>query len=117
MFKKPTLAIRAIFVLILSAYTLVGWAQEKIEGKVVSSKLTACSFKPGGCEGSLVLEAQRAGKMEQVTIKVLLGTQIKKGEEYVYLPTLRGNRVSIAHATEKGEKVAKTIDVVETAKP
>lgn len=49
--------------------------------------------------------------------KVPLGTQIKKGNEYAYLPALKGNLVSITHVTENGEKVAKTIEVIKTAKP
>jgi hypothetical protein len=83
-------------------------AQEKIEGKVVSTKLTACTFKPGGCEGTMVLET---AKPESVTIKVPLGTMIKKGEEVMFLPALRGRVVTVTHVTEKGERVARAIDV------
>lgn len=117
MYKKVSFITWVALVLVLSAYALVGFGQEKIEGVVVSTKLTKCSFKPGGCEGSLVLEAQRAGKPEPVTIRVPLGTQIKKGNEYAYLPALKGNLVSVTHVTENGEKVAKTIEVIKTAKP
>lgn len=91
-------------------------AQEVIEGTVTGTKLTRCSFKPGGCEGSLVLEARSEGEMVQVTIKVPLGTPIKKGAEHVYLPTLNGKEVRIVHGMEKGEKVAKSIEV-RPAKP
>jgi hypothetical protein len=83
-------------------------AQEKIEGKVLSTKLTACTFKPGGCEGTMVLET---AKPEQVTIKVPLGTMIQKGGETVYLPALRGRTVSVTHVTEKGERIARAIEV------
>lgn len=83
-------------------------AQQRIEGKVVSTKLTVCQFKPGGCEGSMVLETAAPG---QVTIKVPLGTTIRKGNETVYLPALRGRTVSVTHVTEKGEKIARAIDV------
>jgi hypothetical protein len=83
-------------------------AREKVEGKVLSTKLTACTFKPGGCEGTMVLET---AKPEQLTIKVPLGTMIQKGNETVYLPALRGRTVSVTHVTEKGEKIARSIDV------
>ena len=68
-------------------------AQEKVEGKVLSTKLTVCTFKPGGCEGTMVLETARPG---QVTIKVPLGT---------------GRTVSVTHVTDKGERIARAIDV------
>jgi len=83
-------------------------AQEKIEGKVLSTKLTACTFKPGGCEGTMVLETT---KPEQVTIKVPLGTMIQKGSETIYLPALRGRTVTVTHVNEKSEKIARAIDV------
>lgn len=92
----------------LFALSLPALAQEKIEGKVLSTKLTVCTFKPGGCEGTMVLET---AKPEQVTIKVPLGTMIKKGEEVVFLPALRGRTVSVTHVTEKGDKIARAIDV------
>ena len=90
-------------------------AQEKIEGKVLQTKLTACELKPGGCAGSMVIEVDRQGKLEQVTVQVRLGVLIRHGNEYLYLPALRGSVVSVAHVTEKGEFVAKSIDVVKKA--
>ena len=83
-------------------------AQEKIEGKVLSTKLTVCTFKPGGCEGTMVLET---AKPEQLAIKVPLGTMIQKGSETVFLPALRGRTVSVTHVTDKGERIARAIDV------
>ncbi|MBI2753761.1 MAG: hypothetical protein HYX46_09660 [Betaproteobacteria bacterium] len=91
-----------------STLTGTALAQEKIEGKVISTKLTVCQFKPGGCEGTMVLET---AKPEQVTIKVPLGTMIQKGTETVFLPALRGRTVSVTHVTEKGERIARAIDV------
>jgi len=58
-------------------------AEERIEGTVVSTALTACDFKPGTCGGSLVLDTK--GKDGQVTVKVPKGTQIKKGGDHVFL--------------------------------
>ncbi|MEW5862762.1 MAG: hypothetical protein AB1773_04105 [Pseudomonadota bacterium] len=83
-------------------------AEEKIEGKVLSTKLTACTFKPGGCEGTMVLET---AKRERVAIKVPLGTMIQKGSETVFLPALRDRIVTVTHVNEKGERIARTIDV------
>ncbi|WP_455153154.1 hypothetical protein [Cupriavidus basilensis] len=77
-------------------YPSIGVAQERVEGTVVSTKLTLCDFKPGGCEGSLVLETKAAGKPGQMAIQVPRGTRIKKGSDFVYLPTLRGNYVAVA---------------------
>ena len=116
MHEKLTWTASLAFVLVGAAFPSTAYAQEKTEGTVVSTKLISCEFKPGGCEGSLVLETKGAGKSSQVSIKVPKGTLIKKGDETVYLPGLRGNLVSVTHVTEKGELVAKSIDVVQTAK-
>jgi hypothetical protein len=92
----------------LCALSGAALAQERVEGKVLSTKVTVCTFKPGGCEGTMVLET---AKPEQVTIKVPLGTMIKKGEEVMFLPALRGRTVSVTHVTEKGERIARAIEV------
>lgn len=89
-------------------------AEERIEGTVVSTTMTSCDFKPGTCEGSLVLDTK--GKDGQVTVKVPKGTQIKKGSDHVFLPGLKGSQVAIAYANEKGQRVAKAIEV-RSAKP
>lgn len=96
---------------ILMVHAPQGLAQEAVQGKVVSTKLTHCDFKPGGCAGSLTLETENQGKASQVTINVPLGTPIRKGNETVYLPALRGKAVLIVLATEKSEKTARSIDV------
>lgn len=83
-------------------------AREKIEGKVISTRLTACSFKPGGCEGTMVLETV---KSERVPIKVPLGTLIRKGDTVMFLPALRGRVVTVTHVVENGERIARTIEV------
>jgi hypothetical protein len=89
-------------------------AQGRIDGTVVGTKLTACGFTPGTCEGSLVLDT--GGKDGPVTIKVPKGTQIKKGSDHVFLPGLKGSRVGIAYVSEKGERIATSIEVT-SAKP
>jgi hypothetical protein len=86
-------------------------AQQRIEGTVVSTKLTACDFKPGTCEGTAVLETRTSGTAGQVTIKVPKGTQIKHGSEHLFLPGLKGRLVAVTYVEDKGEKVATSIDV------
>jgi hypothetical protein len=87
---------------------------ERIEGTVLSTTLTACDFKPGTCEGALVLDTK--GKDGQVTVKVSKGTQIKKGNDHLFLPGLKGNHVAITYVDDKGARIAKSIDV-RPAKP
>ncbi len=84
-------------------------AEERIEGTVISTTLTACDFKPGTCEGSLVLDTK--GQDGQVTVKVPKGTQIKKGNNHVLLPGLKGSQVTIAYVNDKGARVATSIEV------
>ena len=103
--------------LIGGGYPSIGFAQETVRGTVVSTKLTFCDFKPGGCEGSLVLDTSAAGKPGQMGIKVPRGTLIKQGNDFVYLPALRGKYITVAYVMEKGEPVAKSIDVLKTTKP
>ncbi len=88
-------------------------AQEKIEGKVVSTKLTHCDMnvKIGGCAGKLTMERQADGKKEELTFNVPLGTPITRGGETQYLPALRGKTVVITQVIEKNERVAKAIEV------
>jgi hypothetical protein len=110
---KPIL--RKIMVAALPAIVtfapLAGWAQERLEGKVTGTRLTACQFKPGGCEGTLTMETGAGEKAQEVTIKVPLGTMIKRGNEVVYLPTLRGKVVTVTHVVERGENIARSIEV------
>jgi len=113
MFNRFASRLPIAFLLAFALLPSVGFSQEKTEGVVASTKLTACQFKPGGCEGYLTLDTKGAAKTEQVTIKVALGTPIKKGNETVYLPALRGKLVAVSYVTDKGEKLAKSIDVLE----
>jgi len=109
--QKQTI-LQLVLVAVLLTYASIGFGQERIEGVVVSTKLTRCTFKPGGCEGNLVLETPRGDKQEQLTIKVPLGTQIKQGTEDIFLPALRGNLVAVTHVSDNGEKVARSIEVL-----
>lgn len=87
-------------------------AEERIEGTVVSTALTACDMKPGTCEGTLVLDTK--GKGGPVTVKVPKGTAIKKSNDHLFLPGLKGQTVAVTYAEDKGEKVAKAIEVKPT---
>ena len=111
--KRLVLSLASTFVLAFTLFPSAGFGQEKAEGTVVGTKLTACQFKPGGCEGYLTLETKEGAKPEQVTIKVSLGTPIKKGKEDLYLPALRGKLVAVSYVTDKGEKFAKSVEVLE----
>ncbi len=74
MHQRVATAISLGWILMLVAGTLPVSAEETIAGNVVSATLTSCEFKPGTCEGSLVLNTKGGAKDEQVTIKVPKGT-------------------------------------------
>lgn len=115
--KRLALAASLAWWLFGSGYPSTGFAQEKVEGTVVSTKLTSCDFKPGGCEGSLVLRTSAAGKPGQLGIQVRRGTLIKQGNDFTFLPALRGKYIAVAYVIEKGEPVAKSIEVLKPRKP
>ena len=88
-----------------------GLAAQKLEGRVIGTTLTQCDFKPRTCEGTLDVQTKIAGKTQRVTILVRKGTTIKKGNAYILLPALNGGLVAIAYVTEKGNKLAQSIEV------
>ncbi len=110
--KTLGVAVAALVVGVVSPALVA--AQDRIEGTVISTTLTSCEFKPGTCEGSLVLDTK--GKDGQVTVKVPKGTPITKGHDHVFLPSLKGRRVAIAYANDGGQKVARSIEV-QSSKP
>src|SRR5712692_7650329 len=101
-----------------AAAPAVSVAEEKVEGKVVHTNLTLCHPRPtgGGCEGTLTLETKAGGTAQQVVIKVIADTIIKKGQDHLLLPQTQDSSVVVIYVTEKGQKVAKSIDVVGTAR-
>lgn len=109
-----TRGILLIASLFLAAAPAASAADEKLEGKVVQTNLTLCHPRPtgGGCEGTLTLETRMGGSTQQVPIKVIADTIIKKGQNFLFLPQTENNSVVMTFVTEKGQKVAKTIDVV-----
>lgn len=90
-------------------------AQQQVEGTVVSTKMTACDMKPGSCEGSMTLDTKGATP-GQVTVKIQKGTVIKHGDGYLFLPGTKGRVVAITYVEDKGEKIAKSVEV-KAAKP
>lgn len=116
MFKRTAIA-KGALAWVACTYALSGLAQDKMQGVVTSTKLTMCKFEPGGCAGSLQLETRQHGRVEQLSVEVPLGTQIRKDQATTYLPALRGKMVSISYKEEKGEKIATSIDVIPLVKP
>lgn len=109
---------RAVFLIAFAVAACVaptiGFADEQLEGKVVRTNLTLCHPRPsgGGCEGTLTLETGKAGTAQEVPIKVIADTIIKNGPNFLVLPQTQDNTVIVTYVTEKGEKVAKSINVV-----
>ena len=108
----------AAFAVMVTVVPGVGFADEKLEGKVVSTNLTMCNPKPtgGGCQGDLTLETKSAGAAQQMAITVTADTIIRKGKDFTLLPATQGNSVVVNYVTEKGQKIAKSIDVVGIAR-
>lgn len=112
--KRPVITV-ASTILAVFATVAAALAQQQMEGTVLSTKLTACDMKPGTCEGTMVLDTNGAAP-GQVTIKVPKGTLIKQGDGHLFLPGTKGRVVAITYVEDKGEKVAKSIEV-KAAKP
>ena len=98
---------------------LAAMAQEKVQGKVTNTKLTACKPRAngGGCEGTLTLETNVNGKAEKMPIKVAMDTIIRRGKDFIFLPATQGSTVAVDYKVEKGEKAATSIEVVPATKP
>ena len=109
--------LRTIGVAVFALFAGLGIAeaQQKIEGTVVSTKMTACDMKPGSCEGTMTLDTKGATP-GQVTIKIQKGTVLKHGDGHLFLPGTKGRVVEITYIEDKGEKVAKSVEV-RPAKP
>lgn len=112
--KKPvTHGLLPLAFLSLAGFAPLAFAQEKLEGRVVGTKLTHCdmSVKVGGCAGTLTLESKARGDKQELRINVPLGTPITRAGETMYLPALRGKNVVVTHVMDKNERVAKAIEV------
>ena len=106
------------FAVTVAVAPTVSLADEKVEGKVVSTNLTLCHPRPtgGGCEGTLTLETKANATTQQVGIQVSADTIIRKGRDYLLLPATQGSSVVVSYVTEKGQKVANAIDVIDAAR-
>lgn len=111
--RQVTTVASAVFTLF--AAVSIAYAQQHVEGTVVSTKMTACDMKPGSCEGTMTLDAKGATP-GQITIKIQKGTVIKQGDGHLFLPGTKGRLVAITYVEDKGEKVAKSVEV-KSAKP
>jgi hypothetical protein len=108
---------RALLLTIALAASGEGSAQareeRRVEGRVLETKLQICQLKPRGCAGTMILETERAGTRERLSVRVQLGVPIRRGEDYVSLGVLGGSRVKVVYITEKGSIVAQWIEVLE----
>lgn len=114
---KKNVVLIAFTVLASGAFT-VAIADEKIEGKVVATNLTLCHPRPtgGGCSGTLTVETKAGGTVQPVVINVIADTIIRKGKSYLFLPATQDSTVVVSYITDKGKKVAKSIEVVGSAR-
>lgn len=111
--RRPLMFVASAMFALLTAVSIAH--AQQVEGTVVSTKMTACDMKPGSCEGTMTLDTKGATP-GQVTIKIQKGTVIKHGDGYLFLPGTKGRLVAITYVEDKGEKVAKSVEV-KAAKP
>ncbi len=106
--RGPLIAVASGIFAVFAAVS-IAHAQQQVEGTVVSTKMTACDMKPGGCEGTMTLDTKGATP-GPVTIKIQKGTVIKHGDGYLFLPGTKGRVVAVTYVEDKGEKVAKSVE-------
>ena len=88
------------------------FAEERLEGRVVKTHLTACSPVPekvGTCEGTLELEHQVGGRPERATVQITRDTVLKKGEQKAFLFQLEGSSAAVAYVKEGDQQVATSV--------
>ena len=96
--------VNALAVVLLGAVLGGGWVSQgsagapqptpvkQYTGQIKSIKIEKCGLRPGTCEGSVIL-AQPGG--QEVTLAILPGTWLKRGEQLVLLDELGvGNYVT-----------------------
>lgn len=87
-------------------------AEERLEGQVVKTHLTACSTVPGKvgtCEGTLELEHRVGERPERMTVQITRDTVLKKGEQKAFLFQLEGSSAAVAYVTEGDQRVATSV--------
>jgi len=60
--RRSSVAIVALFSAALLALPPAIHAQEKLHGKVTSTKMTSCNYPAGGCEGWMTVQSAGASK-------------------------------------------------------
>ena len=95
-----------------SRFTPVGEERE-VRGTVADAKLTVCAptpEKPGTCEGTLVVEPPGSGAVGRVPVEVTRDVVLKKDDQAVFLPQLRGSQVIVKYrATKEGPRLATSV--------
>lgn len=86
--------------------------EQRLQGAVLSTRVTLCELKPRGCAGYMIVQTDPTGGRERVTVQVRLGVPIREGETYVALATLDGRAVSVVYVNEKGRLIARSIEVL-----
>lgn len=112
MSKKKVIGSIFVCALVVAIFNSLSFGQEKIEGKVVKTNLTACSVVPGKvgtCEGTLILENMKDGKPNQITVKITRDTMLRKGDEKLFLFQLQGAPVTVTFNESKGEMAAQSV--------
>ncbi len=114
--KKAALA--TAFTMMAAVVPTESFANERIEGKVVRAELTMCDPRPtgGGCQGTLTLETKTEGKTQEMAITVIADTIIRRGQDYLVLPATQDSSVVVNYVTDKGKRIATSVEVVVTAR-
>lgn len=95
----------------ITRFTPVGEERE-IRGMATEAKLTACGPEPGKagtCEGTLVVQPSATGATS-VAVEINRDVALKKGNQAVFLPQLRGSSVVVKYrATKEGPNLATSV--------
>jgi hypothetical protein len=103
----------AVSLFALVSHASSALADERVEGVVHATWVTHCdATKRGGCAGTLSLRPTH-GVGPALTIQVPLGTPISRGGEHVLMHSLNGRTVIVTLAAERGDPVARAIQVAE----
>jgi hypothetical protein len=74
------------------------------EGQIRSIKIDKCGLQPGSCEGSIILT--RAGGGEEVTLAIIPGSWLKRGDRLVTIDELGvGNYVKVEAVRLPGQEL------------
>lgn len=84
-------------------------AAESLEGKVLSTNLTACglvSGKRGSCEGTLTLEHLVTNKPVKTELQITRDAILTLDGKMALLPSLNGATAKVESETRDGKKIA-----------